>query len=62
MARVTDGEAARQFSWIAPFLSVDNPASSALTRTRLAWEPRNPALLDDLKAADLIRHDRDSRR
>jgi nucleoside-diphosphate-sugar epimerase len=42
-------QAARRFSWIAPFLSVDNPASSALTRERLDWKPDQPGLLDDIQ-------------
>jgi nucleoside-diphosphate-sugar epimerase len=45
---VEAAEAARQFSWIAPFLSIDNPTSSTLTRNRLGWEPTRPGLLDDL--------------
>ncbi len=28
-------EVAKHFSWLAPFLSVDNPVSSALTQERL---------------------------
>jgi nucleoside-diphosphate-sugar epimerase len=44
-------EAAGLFSWLAPFLGVDNPASSRLTRERLGWEPTHPALIPDLDHA-----------
>jgi hypothetical protein len=32
-------EAAKHFSWLAPFLPVDNPTSSRLTQERLGWRP-----------------------
>ncbi len=41
-------EAAKNFSWLAPFLPVDNPTSSALTQERLGWHPTGPALIPDL--------------
>jgi len=41
-------EAAKDFSWLAPFLPVDNPTSSALTQERLGWHPTGPALISDL--------------
>jgi len=41
-------EAAKLFSWLAPFLPVDNPASSTLTQERLGWEPVHPGLMADL--------------
>ena len=30
------------------FVSLDNPASSALTRELLGWQPAHPGLLDDI--------------
>ena len=45
-------EAAALFSWLAPFLSVDNPVSSERTRQRLGWMPTGPKLLADLAQAD----------
>ncbi len=45
---LTPGEAARRFSWLAPFAAYDNPASSEHTRERLGWRPTRPGLLADL--------------
>lgn len=44
-------EAADHFGWLGQFLSVDCPASSALTQERLGWIPRQPALIADLERA-----------
>ena len=32
-------EAAKQFSFLGPFVPVDNPTSSKLTQERLGWRP-----------------------
>lgn len=45
-------EAAAMFGWFALFAGMDLPASSALTRQRLGWEPVGPTLLQDLQAMD----------
>lgn len=46
-----DGEqAAAHFGWMAMFVTLDLPASSALTRERLGWEPTGPGLIADLEA------------
>ncbi|WP_026440814.1 SDR family oxidoreductase [Acidocella facilis] len=45
---MTPGQAARRFSWLAPFVAYDNPASSDLTRESLGWRPTHPGLLSDL--------------
>jgi nucleoside-diphosphate-sugar epimerase len=42
-------QVAARFRFIAPFLGVDNPASSTSTRHRLDWEPTRRPLLDDLE-------------
>ncbi len=42
-------EAAELFSWLAPFLPVDNPASSTLTQERLGWNPVQQGLIADLE-------------
>lgn len=41
-------EAADHFGWIGAFLSVDCPASSALTQQQLGWHPSQPSLVADL--------------
>jgi nucleoside-diphosphate-sugar epimerase len=41
-------EAAGYFGFLAMFVSLDNPASSAFTRELLGWQPEHPGLLDDL--------------
>lgn len=45
---MTPNEAARRFSWLAPFAAYDNPASSQLTQERLGWRATHPGLLADL--------------
>ena len=45
-------EAAQQFSFLAPFIPMDNPTSSKLTQERLGWEPTQPGLLADLDQPD----------
>lgn len=44
-------EAEAHFNWMAMFVGVDNPTSSAATREALGWRPREPGLLDDLRDA-----------
>ncbi len=36
------------FAWLGGFIGMDSPASSALTRDLLAWQPTNPGLIADL--------------
>jgi nucleoside-diphosphate-sugar epimerase len=42
-------EAAVHFGWIGMFVGRDAPASSALTRKRLGWNPTGPGLIADLE-------------
>jgi nucleoside-diphosphate-sugar epimerase len=42
-------EAGSHFGWLARFLALDNPASSALTQERLGWRPSHPGLISDLE-------------
>ena len=44
-------EAADHFGWLGMFAGLDCPASSALTRERLEWNPVGPALIPDLVRA-----------
>ncbi len=49
---LTTEEAAEHFGWLATFMGMDMPASSAWTRTSLHWTPTGPDLVTDLKAMD----------
>jgi nucleoside-diphosphate-sugar epimerase len=42
------GEAAEHFGWFTMFAAMDAPTSSARTRAKLDWHPRQPGLLADL--------------
>jgi len=46
---VAPEEALAQFEWLAHFVAVDNPMSSALTRALVGWMPREVDLLTDLR-------------
>jgi len=45
---VSPADANAHFGWLSGVLAVDSPASSALTRRLLGWQPTQPGLLDDL--------------
>jgi len=47
---ITADAAPDHFGFLAAFLSADMPASSAITRRLLDWEPTGPGLLEDLAA------------
>jgi hypothetical protein len=36
-----------RFSWLAGFIGLDMPASSALTQELLDWHPTHPGLIED---------------
>jgi len=46
---ISPDEAKVHFGWLAMFAGLDAPASSALTRQRLQWQPRERGLLADLE-------------
>ncbi|MGO9081987.1 MAG: SDR family oxidoreductase [Streptosporangiaceae bacterium] len=48
VAAISPEDAAEHFSWLAGFLAIDAPASSALTRELMGWQPTHPGLIDDL--------------
>jgi nucleoside-diphosphate-sugar epimerase len=43
-------DAADHFGWLAGFITMDIPATSAITQERLGWTPTGPSLLDDVRA------------
>jgi nucleoside-diphosphate-sugar epimerase len=49
LVSVDPGDAADHFGWLGSFFSWDAPASNALTRARLGWEPTHQGLLADLE-------------
>ncbi len=48
-------DAAAHFSWLAGFIGADSPASSALTRELLGWQPTHPGLIEDLDQGHYFR-------
>ena len=46
---LSGAEASAHFGWLGMFADHDMPASSALTRERLGWQPTGPGLLADLE-------------
>jgi nucleoside-diphosphate-sugar epimerase len=42
-------EAATHFGWIARFVAIDGPTSSAITQEQLGWQPKQPGLIADLE-------------
>jgi nucleoside-diphosphate-sugar epimerase len=49
VASKTPEEAADHFDWMARFIGLDCPASSALTQQQLGWHPTGSTLLADLE-------------
>jgi nucleoside-diphosphate-sugar epimerase len=45
---ISPEDAGEHFAWLAGFLAADSPASSALTRELLGWQPTHPGLIADL--------------
>lgn len=43
-------QAAEHFGWLGQFFAMDSPASSALTRKLLSWQPTHPELIEELDA------------
>jgi hypothetical protein len=42
-------DAGEHFTWLGGFIGLDSPASSALTRELLSWQPTHPGLIEDLE-------------
>ncbi len=45
-------EAAQHFGWMAGFMGFDMSASSALTQSRMGWQPTGEGLIEDLGRMD----------
>ncbi|MCO5973619.1 SDR family oxidoreductase [Actinoallomurus soli] len=41
-------DAPAHFTYLAPYVGVDNPVSTAITRRSLGWEPAHPSWIEDL--------------
>jgi len=50
VASISPEGAGAHFGWLGRFFAMDQPASSALTRDRLGWNPTHPGLVADLEA------------
>jgi nucleoside-diphosphate-sugar epimerase len=48
-ASVAPADAVEHFAHLGHFVAVDSPASAAVTKELLAWEPTGPSLLEDLE-------------
>lgn len=51
---LTERAAQKRFGWLAPFCSVDNPATSETTRRALAWAPTKVGLLADMEVGTYL--------
>ncbi|HEX4458662.1 MAG TPA: SDR family oxidoreductase, partial [Polyangia bacterium] len=49
VASLSGDEATAYFGWMAMFAGMDAPASSAITRKKLGWNPTGPGLIADLE-------------
>ena len=47
---ISSEEAGARFGFIGQFVGLDMPASSAITRELLGWEPTGPTLVEDIEA------------
>jgi len=45
---VAPADAPERFSFLAHFVSLDSPATAAITQELLGWKPTGPTLLEDL--------------
>jgi nucleoside-diphosphate-sugar epimerase len=55
---ISPEDADEHFGFLAGFLAPDSPASSALTRELLGWQPTQPGLIDDLDAGHYFQETR----
>jgi nucleoside-diphosphate-sugar epimerase len=55
VAPISAQDAGEHFGFLAGFLALDSPASSARTRELLGWRPKHPGLIDDLDQGHYFR-------
>jgi nucleoside-diphosphate-sugar epimerase len=55
---ISPEDAGEHFTWLAGFLAADIPASSAITRELLGWNPTQPGLIEDLDQGHYFEHAR----
>ena len=55
IASIAPEHAGEHFAWLAGFIATDSPASSALTRELLGWQPTQVGLIDDLDEGHYFR-------
>ena len=48
-ASLSGADAPEHFGHLGHFVSLDSPATAAITRELLGWEPTGPTLLEDLE-------------
>jgi nucleoside-diphosphate-sugar epimerase len=48
LVAIPPDDAGEHFGFLAGLLATDSPASSALTREQMGWQPAHPGLIDDL--------------
>ena len=53
---ISGEDAGEHFGWLAGFLAADSPASSALTRELVGWQPTHPGLIEDLDKGHYFHH------
>ena len=53
---ISPEDVGEHFGWLEAFIGIDSPASSALTRELLGWQPTYPGLIDDLDQGHYFRN------
>jgi len=53
---ITADQAFEHFGFLAPFVTLDNPTSSAITQRLLGWQPAHPGLIADLEENHYFAH------
>lgn len=52
---VSADAAPAHFDWLAMFVGIDNPTSSAITREAVGWHPQEAGLLADMRDSDYFK-------